>query len=73
MPPKCVKLFTTRIFPKHRNVPLRFFLVQGDKKFPTEKGDTPILIHDFFSKQKFSESQVPPLRKFLELWDQNVR
>ena len=35
-----IKLFDTRIFLKHRRVPLRSFSVLWDKKFPTENRET---------------------------------
>ena len=42
------KIFDSRTFLKHRRVRPRCFLAIWDKHFPTEKRDTPLLIHIFF-------------------------
>ena len=40
--------FDTRMILKHRTVRPRCFFAIWDKQFPTEKRDTPLLIHIFF-------------------------
>ena len=69
MPPfLCMKNFTTN-FSKYRSVPLRFLLLLGEKKIPTEKSDDPLLIHKFFNNRTFWNHKGPPYENFLVLWD----
>ena len=45
------------------------FLALWDKKFSTEKRDTPFFIHIFFETKNFLKNSRISLRKFSALWD----
>ena len=47
-------------FWKHRRVCARCFSAIWDKQFPTEKGDTPLIIHNFFHTRKFLKHKRVP-------------
>ena len=49
----------------------RIFLALWDKKFSTEKRDTPFFIHIFFETKNFLKNSRISLRKFSALWDKN--
>ena len=59
----CMKTFITS-FSKYRSVPLRFILLLGDKKLPTEKGDDPHLIHKFFTNRTFRNHKGSPYESY---------
>ena len=67
----CMKTFITS-FSKYRSVPLRFLLLLGEKKVPTEKSDDTLLFHKFFTKRTFGNHWGPPKKIFWYCGTKNI-
>ena len=73
----CINFFVTRIFPKHRRVPVQNFSLLWDKKLPTESRDLPLphppplCVKIFDTRNFLKHRSVPPL-EFLALWGKKL-
>ena len=69
IPPSMPKVFRYPKFSETFKGCPRIFLALWDKKFSTEKRDTPFFIHIFFETKNFLKNSRISLRKFSALWD----
>ena len=69
IPPSMHKVFRYPKFSETFKGCPRIFLALWDKKFSTEKRDTPFFIHIFFETKNFLKNSRISLRKFSALWD----
>ena len=69
--PYYTKKFDTRTFLKHRRVRPRCFSAIWDKKFATERRDSPFSTINFFHTRSFLKHKMVPLKKFSVMRNRN--